>query len=119
MAYSSQQGVAWKAGRLVTFQVYVQFSAWGAAPMTGALSLHGLPFPTAALPVYFAAEVPYSSNLSPDANDITSIFLYTGGLQTAWAFYGRRLGQNPRTINAADINAHTQFIISGQYLTDL
>lgn len=115
MFCSSQQGYANKTGLEVKFQIYIQFANWAPNPMTGPLTLLGLPYPTRSIPVFASAECWYTSNLSPEANPITSVFLYAGGASSIWGIYGRIAGQNPRQLTAADVNLHSQFIIKGWY----
>jgi hypothetical protein len=114
--YHFQTGHYIKIGRLVTVWSYTQFSAKGG--IVGPLHLKGLPFPTVNLPGFFAGVCSYSSNLSPNAANVSSIMLYTGGTQTVVALFGFMPGQNPRPLTTDDINDHTQLILSLSYPTD-
>ncbi len=105
-----------KVGKKVEFTSYTQFADQGT--IAGPLVLKGLPFPTAYVPGFFGGTVSYSSNLSPTANELTALDLWTGGASSTWRFFGRRLGQNPRELTAADINLATQLICRGWYYTD-
>lgn len=114
--YRYQTGYLVRQGPLVTWWAYVQFDSQGT--MRGSIRLEGFPYPTATVPGFFGGGCSYSSNLSPSANDVTSIDVWTSGSRKDWNLFGRRLGQNPRPLVAEDINAATQLILHGSYLTD-
>jgi hypothetical protein len=114
--YSSQTGHYVKIGPLVTAWSYTQFSAKG--QIVGDLLLKGLPFRTLNAPGFFAGACSYSSNMSPDFAQCTSILPYAGGAQTICRLFGFRPGLNPRPLTQADINDLTQLIITLTYPAD-
>lgn len=115
-AYHYQIGHYVKCGRFVQWWAYTQFTNQGA--ISGNLVVKGLPFATATVGGFFGGGCSYSSNLSPEANDLTAIDVWTSGARRDWNLFGRRVGQNPRPLVLADVNLATQLILHGSYYTD-
>lgn len=114
--YKYQTGYFTKVDRTIHWWAYVQFEQ--AMVLKGNIRLEGLPLPTASEPGFFGGGCSYSSNLTPAANDIAGIDVWTSGARVDWNLYGRRLGQNPRPLVGEDLNAATQLILHGSYFTD-
>src|SRR5262245_15809170 len=115
-AYSYQTGHCVLYDRELRLWAYTQFSAKGT--INGQLCLKGFTIPSLNAPGFFAGSVAYWSNMSPEANDVTDVKIYAGGHQSQALLVGFRAGQNPRPLTTADINDHTQFIISLSYPID-
>jgi hypothetical protein len=116
-SYTAQSGHYIRIGPLVYVWAHTQFSALGT--INGSLQLKGLPFPTINGAGFFAGACAYSSNLTPNAANLTNILLYASTNASAANLFGMRAGQNPRPLDVSDLNPATQFILSLAYPTDV
>ena len=112
--YHYQTGWWIRHGSLVTVWSYTQFAVKGT--ILGTVQLKGLPLPTRNVPGFFAGTCAYFSNLAPTAA-LTTLTTYAGGGQVVMDLFGVEQGKymNPRRLVGADLNDHTQLIITASY----
>lgn len=114
--YRYQQAYGYRNGRFVHLQMYLQLAAKGT--IRGELRVKGFPWPLRFVPGWVTGVVGYYSNLAPSVANVTNLTLLSNGGLTSAQIYGFIPGLNPRQLTFDDINDHTQFACSIDYLLD-
>jgi hypothetical protein len=108
VTYAAQTGVYTKIGRLVSFQIYVQ---WSAGTGTGDLKVGNLPFTAAGYGSYPAVTIGYINNVVLAANRVADAYVNSGTTYINMETYP--LGGGTQAAIAYD--GAGEFILNGSY----
>jgi hypothetical protein len=107
-SYNANQGRYTKVGRIVTFNLYVD---WASGTGTGALRISGLPFTSNDAFVYPAVTIGETSGISASANNIMTARINPSSTQIFISQYPVGGG----AASSVDYDSAGYFVLAGTY----